>query len=195
MFLSIIAMKILSISIILSCALVLTGCFGRGWDETPSADALAVFWSWFTLELPEWFESINTDLVENKQIINQVLASYKKDNQDGFDENIVITSSVVWPTLDYEQFRSLNSKKLQTSLVWYTPWDQERLKIECGDKVEALFVTFDVRNTLSDEGETTYLSQIQYIYQDKGYIISYATDNEKDRNKSDKRMKKISCER
>lgn len=152
------------------------------------------FGSWFSLELPEGFVSISPDLVENKQIINQVLASYKKESEDAFDENIVITSSKVWPNLDYEQFWSLNSKKLLTSLVWYAPWDQERIKIDCTDKITALFVTFDVRNTLSESWETTYLSQIQYVHNDIGYIISYATDNEKNRNKSNKRMDKILCE-
>ena len=106
----------------------------------------------------------------------------------------MITYSDIGPDLDYEQFWSINSKKLQTSLVWYTPGDQQREKIGCGETdIPALYVTFDVKNTFSEDKEITYMSQLQWVHQDKWYIASYATTNQKDREDSKKRLKEIGC--
>ncbi len=169
---------------------LLTGC----WWSTEVTE-LAQFWDIFSISIPEWFESINPKLVENKQITNKVLLSYKKNQEDTFDENIVVTRSEIWPSLDYEQFWTVNSKKLQTSLAWYVPWKQERLSFECQwEDIKGLFVTFDVKNTFSAIQEFTYIAQYQFVHQEKGYIISYASINDRDRNKSDKRLSQLSCQ-
>gem|GEM_PF-3742128 len=69
------------------------------------------------MQIPEGFENINPSLVENKEITNRVLLSYKKENEAVFDDNVVVTLSEVGPDLDYEQFWTVNSKRLQTSLA------------------------------------------------------------------------------
>jgi len=165
------------------------------WSDDNNAWENAVsFGDSYTIEIPEWFDSINSNLVENKEITNRVLLSYKKDNEDLFDDNIVVTLSEVWPDLDYEQFWTVNSKRLQTSLAWYIPGEQQRVSFDCkGENVQGLYVTFDVKNTFSDIQELTYLSQYQYVHNDIGYIVSFASVNEKDRNKSDARLSEISC--
>ncbi len=169
--------------------LLLTWC---GSSSVP--DETLTFADTFNITIPWGFKFLNPGTVENKQITNKVLLSYIKDNEDSFDDNIVVTLSEIWPDLDYEQFWTVNSKKLQTSLAWYIPGNQKRVKFECkGEDIEGLFVTFDVKNTFSDIQELTYISQYQFVYQDKWYIASYASINQKDRNNSDDRLTKLSC--
>ncbi len=186
--------KSLLTTILLLCCSVLTGCFGWSSDDT----ALTTFGedTKFEIQIPEWFDPINPSSVENKQITNKILASYKQKESEWFADNIVITFSDIWPDLDYEQFWSVNSKKLQTSLVGYTPGDQQRLTLDCDTddtEISALFVTFDLKNSFSQEKETTYMSQLQWVYDDKWYIASFASSSSKARDRSEKRLKKIEC--
>jgi hypothetical protein len=181
--------KISTLIFFLFSTLLLTWC---GWSNDDFQSA--TFGELYSLQLPATFESLNPKLVENKQITNSVLLSYKKDNEDTFDENIVVTRSEVWPDLDYEQFWTVNSKRLQTSLAWYIPGKQERVSFECnGEEIAWLYVTFDVKNTFSNIQELTYLSQYQFVHQETWYIISFAWVDEKDRDKSDARLTEISC--
>ncbi len=159
-------MKKLTLSILLiSCSIGLSAC-------SSSSDMSDAVWTSFgeiyELQIPLEFENINPKLVENKEITNRVLLSYKKENEDVFDDNIVVTLSEVGPSLDYEQFWTVNSKRLQTSLAGYIPGEQKRVSFECdGEEINGLFVTFDVKNTFSDIQELTYLSQYQFVHQDK----------------------------
>jgi len=146
------------------------------------------------MQIPEGFENINPSLVENKEITNRVLLSYKKENEAVFDDNVVVTLSEVGPDLDYEQFWTVNSKRLQTSLAWYIPGVQKRVSFNCNnEEVNGLFVTFDVKNTFSDIQELTYLSQYQFVHNEKWYIVSFAWVDDKDRDNSDDRLSNIRC--
>lgn len=150
-------------------------------------------WGYF-INVPEEFTEVNSKLVENKQITNKVLLSYKKKNKDAFDDNLVVTRSDIWPALDYEQFRSVNSKKLQTTLIWYTPWTQQRISFTCGDeKVQWLYVTFNLRNTFWEFKEETYIAQYQFVHNERWYIVSFASASEKERNTADDRISDLSC--
>ena len=185
--------KVFSFFLLLASVFFLSGCLSR--FRSTSTDNLVTFWSGYTLGIPDNFTEVSPGLVENKQITNQVLASYKiSTDESRFEDNIVVTRSLVWPELDYEQFRSLNTKNLQTSLAWYIPGSQDRVRLDCGDeKITGLYVTFDVRNTLSDDKEITYVSQLQRVSHSNWYIISYATDNVSDRDDSKKRLSKLDC--
>ncbi len=149
---------------------------------------------WYFINVPEDFTEVNPKLVENKQITNKVLIAYKMKNEEWFDDNLVVTRSDIWPALDYEQFWSVNSKKLQTTLVWYTPGTQQRIHFECWDeKIQWLFVTFNLRNTFGEGQEETYLAQYQFVNKEMGYIISYASQSEKIRDNADDRISDLSC--
>ncbi len=137
----------------------------------------------------------NWSLLETKQIINKIIASYKIKKEWAFDDNVVVTRSEIWPELDYEQFRSVNSKKLETSLSGYTPNTQEYISFECKhERINGVFVTFNVRDSFVNEDSITYMSQYQFVADGKWYIIWFASINEKTRDKSDKRLTDLSCD-
>jgi hypothetical protein len=45
--------------------------------------------------------------------MNKILHSYKIDGEEGFDTNFIITKSELPPSLDYEQFWTVNTNKLK----------------------------------------------------------------------------------
>lgn len=71
----------------------------------------------FSFEIPESFQTVPTSLVENKQILHKVLKSFKLPTEEGiFSPNVVITSTALLPSIDYEQFWTANTNKLKQDL-------------------------------------------------------------------------------
>jgi hypothetical protein len=61
-----------------------------------------------------------------------VLKSFKLPTEEGiFSPNVVITSSSVPPTLDFEQFRTANTNKIQQDLNGYKSGKKEIVSFVC----------------------------------------------------------------
>ena len=133
-------------------------------------------------------------MVENKQLINKILYSAKIDSEEWFDTNFIVTASVLPPTLDYEQFWTVNTNKIKQYVQWYIPGEKEIVTVECnGEQIKWIYVSFSVQDTLLQTNATYYMTQLQFVTNDTWYILSYATNNEDDRDALEKRMKNITC--
>jgi len=66
------------------------------------------------ITIPASYVDVSPALVENKQLVNKVLASFKipAEVKGTFEPNIIITRSDLPPELNFEQFRMLNAQKL-----------------------------------------------------------------------------------
>lgn len=172
----------------LSCVLLLSGCGGDSLeDKTISFDG-------FSVDISGDFTTINKGLVENKQLINKILYSAKIDSNEWFDTNFIVTASLLPPTLDYEQFRTVNTNKLKQYVQWYIPGEKEIIEIACnGQTIKWIYVSFSVQDTLLQTNAIYYMTQLQFVANDTWYILSYATNNEDDRDALEKRMKNITC--
>lgn len=171
------------------CCVMLTGCLGSNIDTTTYTIS-----GWYMVSVPESFSEVNSWLVENQQIVNKVLLAFKQQDAEWFADNMVVTRSEISQELDYEQFRSINSKKLHTTLIGYTPGEQQRVRFECWDRnIAWIFVTFDLRNTFWTSSETTHIAQYQFVDDGDWYIISYATSDADLRDDSKDRLTTITC--
>jgi hypothetical protein len=123
-----------------------------------------------------------------------VLYSAKIDSEEWFDTNFIVTASALPPTLDYEQFWTVNTNKLKQYVQWYIPWDKEIIEITCGEKaIKWIYVSFSVQDTLLQTNALYYMTQLQFVHNDNWYILSYATNEENDRDALESNMKKITC--
>lgn len=147
-----------------------------------SGDVQTVRFDEFLIDIPEEYETVSTSLVENKQILNKILKSFKvtSEDQPWFDDNLIITASFIAQELDYEQFRTVNTNKLRDQVVGYEAWDKELISFDCtGSTINGIYVTFSVKDTYVQWIDTYYLSQYQFVANWTGYIISTATIDSK----------------
>lgn len=175
---------------LLCCSLLLAWCG----STIISADTQTVTFDTFSLSIPTTFTSIDSTLVENKQILNKVLKSFKKKVSAGFASNIVISRSSLPPELDYEQFRSANSKKLASYLVNYQPGDQRVISFVCGEQtIKGILVSFQVANTFIGNDQPYRLAQYQFVAGRYGYIISFASSSEEELKEMIEWVENITC--
>lgn len=148
----------------------------------------------YTMTIDERYTPVPNSLIENKQIINKVVKSYKINWDENFDENLIITSSSLAPELDYEQFWTVNTSKLKDQLAWYTPGAKKIFSFDCrGDSVEWILVSFSVKDTFVSWIDTYYIHQYQFVHNQVWYIISAATIEPKQEKAFEKRINSLSC--
>lgn len=168
-------------------ALLLTGCGARWATQTVSFDR-------YELEITEGYREVSAGLVENKQILNKILKSFKSTDEWIFADNLIITKSVLELELDYEQYRTANSSKLRQYLAGYLPGEQTMRSFDCQwEKVKGVYVTFEVKDTSYDGIDTYYISQYQFVDQGYGYIISAASADADNSDLLDQRLDTLNC--
>jgi hypothetical protein len=171
-------MKTLRVTIIIGLStLLLTGCWGRRVSLEPiSFDA-------FSIGIPAWFESVSAWLVENRQITNRVVRAFRINDPTWFDQNIVITRSTIRPWLSFDDFAAANTQRMMRELVWFQPGRKELIKLPCESAphqtLEWILHSFVVTDTFFGQSPQYYIHQFQFVTEDSGYIISFATDQEK----------------
>lgn len=146
------------------------------------------------IDVPENFVEVNPVLVENKQIVDKVIKAWKIDKESWFDPTLLFTKSIIWPSLDYEQFYTVNLKKFEQYVPWYVRGSREIKKFNCGEqKISWLWVTFSVKSWFLDDESLYYFGQYQYVYEWSGYILSYASDNNTERDAMKDVLTSIRC--
>lgn len=172
--------------------LTLTWC-GGGWLGTTTTQTFDIY----ALELPEAFVHVPPALVENKQLLNKVVKSFKipAEEYGTFETNILISRSDLPPELDFDQFWTLNQQKLEWSLAGYTPEEKELVSFSCTDRtIQWILVTFTVQDPWYEQAPVVYLGQYQFVDNQKWYIVSAAYPTERDRKQFRSIVKTLSCQ-
>jgi len=127
--------------------------------------------------------------------LHKVVKSFKLPTDEGvFSPNIIITSSSVSPTLDYEQFRTANNNKIQKDLQGYKPGKKDVIAFTCdGQEIQGIYLDFEVTDTFYKAQQTYYMAQYQFVYNEQGYIISYATGDPDQQNDLRDWIKTLTC--
>ncbi|USN54320.1 MAG: hypothetical protein H6765_07255 [Candidatus Peribacteria bacterium] len=135
-------MKKLLLCVLLVCSSILAGC------SATSTKKQTIAFDDYRISLPAEYREVSSSLIENKQILNKVLKSYKKDEDRQFATNLVITKSVIAPELDYEQFWTANTNKLKSFLVGYQAGDKQLISFDCGEtSIKGIYVSFSIENS------------------------------------------------
>lgn len=128
-------------SLLVSC-LVLSAC-GRS-----SSNTQIITFDAYRMTIPSDYREVSSSLIENKQILNKVLKSFKKDEERQFASNLVVTQSEVAPELDYEQFYTANISKLSSFMVGYKANEKRVLTFPCNDdEIKGVYVSFGIENS------------------------------------------------
>jgi hypothetical protein len=101
---------------------------------------------------------------------------------------------VIGPALDYEQFYTVNMKKIAQYVPGYSKGERELIVFSCKEeKVKGLRVTFSVKSGLLDDTNQYYFGQYQFVYGGSGFVLSYASDVETERDDMKEILTKIEC--
>lgn len=162
----------------------LVGCWSDAtdWGNNEEKKVTA---DWFHFTIPAWYESVIPALIENKQLVNKILLSYKlpSDEKWIFEQNVIFTRSSLPPDINFEQFWTLNAQKMSSELAWYTPWKKLVRLIPCEDReIQWLYVTFSLSDPRQTPPQKVWLAQLQFVDRYRGYILSaaYRTESEQD---------------
>lgn len=174
----------------------LVGC-GSNTTDGLSDGEKKVTADWFHFTLPEWYESVIPALIENKQLVNKILLSYKlPSSQTGtFEQNIIFTRSSLPPDINFEQFWTLNAQKMSAELSWYTPWKKQVRLIPCQDReIQWLYVTFSLNDPRQNPPQQVWLAQLQFVDRYRGYILSAAYRTESQQEWFEDLLDSFGCE-
>jgi len=153
--------------------ILLAGC--GWWSSTSELDAR--IFDGYSIQIDSTYTEVSPALVENKQLLNKVVKSFKLPSEEAnaFEPNIIISRSDLPPSLDFDQFWTLNAQKLGTMLAGYTPGEKELLSFDCnGSVVQWIWVTFSVQDPWYKTAPQVWLAQYQFVDKQKWYIISAA---------------------
>ena len=180
--------KLLLISII-TITSILTWCF----KNEPSQ---LVDFNNFSIEIWTEFTEIYSWLFEWNQIHNNIIKSYKiHDNWNKFNDNLIITTTQVRKEIDWRTFAEVNVDKLRKNIRTLSLiWNIYSNKFTCwNNSIEWFVWKYIIYDNIFDESNKYYLMQYYYVYNWTGYIISFATDNERKLWSFEKYVKSIKC--
>ncbi|MCF7834978.1 hypothetical protein K9M48_02890 [Candidatus Gracilibacteria bacterium] len=143
------------------------------------------------------FENFNLDLKTNQQyFINDIgdqnsgIIIYKGSDQEDseFINSLVILST---PTKqNIKDFVDQNMNKLNSSISSIETTNTQTLSFNCsGTKTIGIIKSF----LTNDDDIENYFSQYFFLYDEKGYIISFSSDNEDDNIDFQKSLTSLSC--
>jgi hypothetical protein len=114
--------------------------------------------------------------IENQQILNQIIWVYQIQT-DWFTKNLLIATSKIKEELDGIQFMTLNASKLATDIVWLISDGYEEFDVECGEQILTAYIH---QLHLQSKWSTSYMLQLYFVNEWKGYIASAYTNTQED---------------
>lgn len=167
-------------------SLVLLGC-GESWKP--------ISFDNFQIKIDKEFSKVDKALIEDNQITNQIVTSFKKENNNNFSPNVIVTKTQVKPKISSKEFGRVNIKRLTNKLKRTKVLDTGKTKFTCQDqKINISYGKFHLENSyFTNKAEKYYLVQQYFLYNDTGYIISFASKNKNILEKADNSLKSIKC--
>lgn len=179
--------KLLSIILVIILSLNLYWC----WSDSET-DNVVVFDD-IQIVIGNDYKQVEPSLIENNQIINKILKTYKSSNVNWFDKNLVITYTN--NISNKTDFFTLNRELLKKEIVWYQQEEITTFEATlCNkEKVDITLNNFNFSEWLSENSAEYYLQQYSFVYNNKWYIISFASQNKLDMKEFEKYWKSIEC--
>jgi hypothetical protein len=117
---------------------------------------------------------------------HSIIANYSQTNWSWYTDSIIIIQKTSSQNL--QKFVTQNIDKIK--LEGYTTQSPNESTFRCDDK-KIKIQTID--SQLETNLNTVFFSQAFFIYNQKAYIVSFSSDQEKERNTFTSNIKNISC--
>ena len=159
-------MKKRAIGTILIGTILLAGCV-KTQSSVISFDTFST-----TIKSPYVYQQ--TKITTNTPEIQKIYTS----TNSGAQWSIIIASeATIWE--DSASFANNNIETLKSNLEWKgIITDTKNLTLSCGDDdIEASISTIEVQKETENENIIRYVTQMYFVYQNKGYTVSHLTQN------------------
>jgi hypothetical protein len=155
---------------------------------------------WITLAIPASRTSIPSSLMENRQITNAIVAAYRIPNDENtpttMQKNFLISKSRLKLDADLDNYRIIQSRRLKYFLPWYTLESQQAISFTCATtKIPWIYVEYTVKDTSVAPIQTYYFAQYMMTLDGHWYVLSYVSDNKRDRSRQKSFLTKPTCQK
>ena len=174
-------MRIWSCIIAWVCCVLLTGCWGWSSDS----ETTITLWAndWIIATIPEGFEEIPSTLVENRQITNQILYSWRQplseeqiEDWATYTLNLIISQSAISTWVTYDQFAQVNMEKMQQYMIGFEKGETSLETFDCGEnEISWVQSIFTVNDDYYQSWGAYRFYQYQFVYDNQWYIISLSS--------------------
>jgi len=144
------------------------------------------YWYFFTEN--NFVSDINLDWFWYNILKNDILKIYKKSSSSWYTDNIVIVKKQSQQELN----DFVNETVKKTKIEWYKIESTKSISINClWNKIDWKSINSKIAWNLN----TTYFSHSFFKHNDNIYIISYSTQDEKERKTFSSDVKNIKCKK
>lgn len=149
----------------------------------------------FSMQVDPWYKSVDTSLVENKQIKDKVIKWFKITNKSWFDENIIVVKTDVKSQVSIDDFVQTNIDKLKKQTPSYSQIDNVNTSFDCSwKKIQAKYNTYKINESLDEKvSKDYYFLQYYYKIDNSWYIVSFASISKDSLDKFKTYIKSFAC--
>lgn len=167
---------------------LLGGCFF-------SSEKTAVEFDWFTMTIDGALQEVAPWLIDNKQVANKILKSYKFNKNDSYDPNVLIAQTKVTGNINAAQLFDINQKKLHDSVSGIKFNSTSNVTFDCkGAQLDVNGVEFSMpKSILSGDTNTVQWAQYYILQWWELYIISTTSVNASDISTIKDAISTLSC--
>ncbi len=174
--------KYLFILIFLS-TIILSWC---GQKEHINFDFEDFNWKFFTENTFTENTKVNWESLWSTLLKDSILKIYTQSESTWYNDSIIIIKKSNIKNLD--TFVSQNKEKIK--LDWYKEGKQKEFKIKCGD-IRLLWNTLNLE--LEQNLNTIFFSQNFFVKNNTWYIVSFASDDKKERDNFSSNISQLNC--
>lgn len=150
--------------------------------------------TWLIIDIPQEREDIPSGLVENRQIMNKIIAAFRVPGDTSVQKNLLITKSPLELGMDLNDFWIRQSRRVQRYMAGFTLEKQTARTFVCDDRdIPGVYVEYYVTDSMRGDEQRYYFAQYMFTFSGHWYIISYLSDDPQDRSRHMSHVTNVSC--
>ncbi len=163
--------------ILIISLIFLSWCFGWWYEKKEIS-----FEDKFTMNINESFDNVWKWQFDWQQISKKIIKAFLEREQDSdFNDNFIVTKREIKTEVTPEVFSEWNYKNIQRQITWLRniSWLRKH-EFTCNWKnIIWYYSMFNVHQSIFDEDTKYYLLQYYFIYNDRWYILSFSSSDDR----------------
>ncbi len=128
----------------------------------------------FQISIDPWYESVSSDIFEQKQIKNEIIASYRDWELSEFNNNMIITKTNVKINQSAKEFARANSSIIINNMPATNFWGLNEYNFSCKWwNIKWYYWNFWVFESVFDKQASYYMTQYYFVYNKTWYVVSF----------------------